>query len=137
MSDCAASPSFIVTGNIKLAATAAAAARNVLIIYSQITRPNLLSSLLLPWQSALAIRTKKGIYESFSSYFFHPENKKSKWKLSKELKNFLEQSLVNKYFSKFKMKDFNGEKSKMCFWLIKRKMYYIFMLFNEHLKCRF
>ena len=87
--------------------------------------------------NALAIRTKKGIYESFSSYFFHPENKKSKWKLSKELKNFLEQSLVNKYFSKFKMKDFNGEKSKMCFWLIKRKMYYIFMLFNEHLKCRF
>jgi len=89
------------------------------------------------FSKALEKRTKKGIYESFSSYFFHADNKKSKWELSKELKAFLEQPLIKKYFSNFKMNNFNGEKNRICFWLIKRKMYYFFMLFNDRFKCRF
>ena len=56
-SDCAASASTTVTGNIKLVIAAMAAARKVVSIYSQITVPKRRSSLDEPCASALATMT--------------------------------------------------------------------------------
>ena len=56
-SDCAASASTTVTGNIKLVTAAMAAARKVVSMYSQITVPKRRSSLDEPCASALATIT--------------------------------------------------------------------------------
>lgn len=83
------------------------------------------------FKTALTERTLKGINECFSSYFFHPSNNKKAWTLAKELKNLIENPIVNKYYTRINISDLLGKRQKLYHHFLKRKMYWGIFIINK------